>query len=86
MTRMEIVNPMNDQTILRPSIRCNSRKLNHHIWNNHGIWWCHFTLRSSLGASKRVRRSLKTRDVAVAREKRDRIFAALTNASGGIAA
>lgn len=59
---------------------------NHHLWNNNGTWWVHFTLRSSTGAKKRHRISLKTPDLESARRKRDRILAAMVAQSGNIAA
>ncbi len=43
----------------------------HHLWNNRGTWWCHFTLHRSDYTAERVRVSLKTRDVAEARRRRD---------------
>lgn len=59
---------------------------NHHLWNNHGTWWFHFTLRSSTGTKKRHRISLKTPDLETARASRDRILAAIQANSGKIAA
>ncbi len=59
---------------------------NHHLWNNNGTWWCHFTLRSATNGSKRHRISLKTPDLESARHKRDRILTAIQTNSGRIAA
>ena len=59
---------------------------NHHLWNNNGVWWLHFTLRAVTGESrKRHRVSLKTRDLEKARAKRDRILTVLHAKSGNIA-
>ena len=33
---------------------------NHHLWNNNGTWWCHFTVHTANGQKRRVRRSLRT--------------------------
>ncbi len=56
----------------------------HHLWNNNGTWWLHFTLRSASGIVMRKRVSLQTRDRDAARRKRDRILAAIQSKSGGI--
>lgn len=47
---------------------------NHHIWNNNGTWWVHFTVHLPDYTARRVRRSLRTRDVAVARVRRDELL------------
>lgn len=47
----------------------------HHLWNNHGIWWFHGTFHQPDGTKKRCRCNLRTRDLAEARAKRDRIIA-----------
>ena len=44
---------------------------NHHIWDNNGTWWLHYTLHLSDYTKRRVRESLRTRDVAEARRRRD---------------
>lgn len=49
---------------------------NHHIWNNNGIWWVHYTLHHGW-IKQRVRSSLATRCVEEARRKRDALFQAL---------
>jgi len=46
---------------------------NHHLWNNHGTWWFHGTFHKPEGTKERVRLNLRTRDLAEARLKRDRI-------------
>ena len=75
------------QTIHALAIRRTASNPNHHLWNNNGVWWLHFTLRSITGESKkRHRTSLKTRDLEKARAKRDRILTALHAKSGNIAA
>ena len=47
----------------RLAVRVNPQNPDHHLWNNHGIWWCHFTLHSPQFAKQRLRRSLGTRCV-----------------------
>lgn len=50
---------------------------NHHIWNNNGTWWLHYTLHLADYTKRRVRESLRTRDVAEARRRRDARLASL---------
>ncbi len=57
---------------------------NHHIWNNNGIWWIHYTLHHGC-IKERVRASLATRCVKEARRKRDALFQAF-NLAGRAAA
>ena len=61
----------------RLSVRIIATNPNHHLWNNNGRWWCHYTLYFVGGSRRRVRHSLKTADVEKARIIRDRILAAL---------
>lgn len=49
----------------------------HHIWNNNGTWWCHFTVHKSDYTAERVRVSLRTRDPEIARERRDLLMNAV---------
>jgi hypothetical protein len=66
-----LVNTMQNQL----SIRVNANNPNHHLWNNHGVWWIHYTVLIDGAWQQRVRHSLGTKDRAVARRKRDRILA-----------
>lgn len=56
------------------SIRIQSTNRNHHLYNNNGVWWLHYTSYPTPATSKRIRRSLKTRDVSLARQQRDTIL------------
>ncbi|MAS94584.1 MAG: hypothetical protein CMO55_15400 [Verrucomicrobiales bacterium] len=47
---------------------------NHHLWNNRGTWWCHFTLHRPDFTAERVRVSLKTRNLETARSRRDELL------------
>jgi hypothetical protein len=47
---------------------------NHHLWRNGRLWWIAFTVHRG-HLQERVRFSLKTDDVEVARERRDGLFA-----------
>lgn len=68
---------MNPPASIRLSLRTAPGNDNHHLWNNHGTWWCHLTLHADNGTKQRVRRSLRTADPATARRRRDALFARL---------
>jgi hypothetical protein len=55
-------------------IRVREENLNHHLWNNHGTWFLHYTVHPTPFTKERIRRSLGTKDVKVARERRDQFF------------
>lgn len=63
-----------------PAVRAASRRRrhgpNHHLFNNNGTWWLQVTVRRGPTA-ERLRGSLKTGDLVLARERRDRVLAAL---------
>ena len=48
----------------------------HNIWNNNGTFWCHYTVHNDNHTKERVRVSLGTKDVAIARALRDFIMEA----------
>jgi hypothetical protein len=52
----------------------------HHIWCNNGTWFLHLTLEWQ-GRRRRLRTSLKTKDVAEARARRDRFLARIAEES-----
>ena len=56
------------------SIRVDSARRDHHIWRNNGIYFVHYTLHFD-GRKRRIRRSLRTRDLERAIELRDELFA-----------
>ena len=62
-----------------PSIRVRSDNPNHHLWNNHGTWFLHYTIHPTPYTKERIRRSLGTKDLEVARERRDSFFAHLAS-------
>jgi hypothetical protein len=45
--------------------------LNHHLWNNNGTWWLHYTEHLPDYTKRRVRVSLRTHNVRAARAMRD---------------
>ncbi len=60
-----------------PGIRVRAENENHHLWNNHGTWFLHYTVHPTPFTKERIRRSLGTKDVTIARERRDSFFAQL---------
>ncbi len=58
----------------RLAVRVNEENPNHHLWNNRGTWWCHFTLHKPDYTAERVRVSLQTSDVEEARCRRDELL------------
>ncbi len=46
----------------------------HHLWNNSGTWWCHYTEHLPDYTKRRVRRNLHTKDSGIARVLRDSIL------------
>lgn len=57
-----------------PSLRTDLNNPNHHLWNNNGTWYAAYTVLTSSVTAERVRTSLKTKDVATARQKRDHLL------------
>ena len=60
-----------------PGIRIRPENPNHHLWNNHGTWFIHYTVHPTTVTKERVRRSLDTSLLAEARERRNAFFAHL---------
>lgn len=58
----------------RLSLRVNPENPDHHIWNNNGTWFVHYTVHRPDFTKERVRQSLETRDRQTARRKRDRLL------------
>ncbi len=59
------------------SIRLNPANPEHHLWNNHGTWFIHYTLHRPDCTKQRVRASLGTHDRHAARLLRDERLALL---------
>ena len=62
----------------QPGIRITADNPNHHLWNNHGTWFLHYTIHPTPFTKERVRRSLGTKDLVIARTRRDAFFAHTT--------
>jgi hypothetical protein len=56
------------------SIKIDSENPDHHLWNNHGTWWIHYTVHQADYTKRRVRVSLETRNLREARERRNTLF------------
>jgi hypothetical protein len=65
----------NDTTARPPasklSIRVSEDNRLHHLWNNNGTWWLHYTEHLPDFTKRRVRRSLRTHDLELAISRRD---------------
>lgn len=56
------------------AIRVNRHNPDHHLFNNNGTWWCHYTLHRSDFTKQRRRVSLRTHDRGIARVRRDALL------------
>ena len=59
------------------ALRIDESNLNHHLWNNNGTWWVHYTIYPTPVTVERIRRSLKTKILEEARNRRDKILNSL---------
>ncbi len=58
----------------RRSLRIDADNPLHHLWNNNGTWWVHYTEHLPDFTKRRVRRSLGTRDREEAVRRRDALL------------
>jgi hypothetical protein len=58
----------------RLSLRVNAENRRHHLWNNNGTWWIHYTLHFADYTAQRIRRSLRTSELEEAIRRRDEII------------
>jgi hypothetical protein len=56
------------------AIRLNPANPDHHLWNNNGTWFVHYTIHPTPFTKERVRTSLRTRDLIEARLRRDQLL------------
>jgi hypothetical protein len=63
------------------SIRIRTENPNHHLWDNHGTWFLHYTVHPTPFTKERIRRSLGTKDLTTARLRRDALFATFGRAA-----
>jgi hypothetical protein len=69
-----------------PGIRVDAENPNHHLWDNHGTWFLHYTVHPTPFTKERIRRSLGTKDIKIARERRDSFFAHLASEAAKVTA
>jgi hypothetical protein len=70
----EISSKQNSPMNTKIAIRVRDENPDHHLWNNNGTWWCHYTEHLPDYTKRRVRRSLCTADRAIARFLRDSVL------------
>lgn len=61
------------------ALRIDETNQNHHLWNNNGTWWIHYTIYPTPVTVERIRRSLKTKNLNEARALRDKILIEIIN-------
>ena len=61
------------------ALRIDESNLNHHLWNNNGTWWIHYTIYPTPVTVERIRSSLKTKNLREARIRRDEVLEKLLN-------
>ncbi|MDD7985357.1 hypothetical protein PQO01_10370 [Lentisphaera marina] len=59
---------------IKKMTRTNKTNLNHHMWNNNGVWFMQYTIYPTPVTKQRIRRSLHTHSVIEARKLRDEIL------------
>ena len=72
---------MKKTTAFRLSVRDGAGNPDHHLYNNNGVWWLHYTIHLPGYTGERIRESLRTRNGREARVRRDRRLAELSLAS-----
>jgi hypothetical protein len=55
-------------------LRINAANPDHHLWNNNGTWFVHYTVHPTPFTKERIRASLRTKDLAKARLRRDQLL------------
>ena len=68
------------------ALRIDESNSNHHLWNNNGTWWIHYTIYPTPVTVERIRRSLKTKNLHEARVLRDKILTQIINCEEKLAA
>jgi hypothetical protein len=56
------------------AIRLNPANPDHHLWNNNGTWFVHYTIHPTPFTKQRVRASLRTKRLVEARLRRDQLL------------
>jgi hypothetical protein len=58
------------------AIRLNPGNPDHHLWDNNGTWFVHYTIHPTSFTKQRIRASLGTKNLAEARLRRDQLLSA----------
>ncbi len=61
------------------ALRISQDNPNHHLWNNNGTWFIHYTVHPTFLTKKRIRHTLGTKSLAEARRRRDEIIGTLSH-------
>jgi len=80
------MNKLNKKFSEELAIRVDEANPNHHIWNNNGTWWLHYTVYPTPITAERKRKSLRTKSVSLARQKRDKFLISLFSDTSLVAA
>jgi hypothetical protein len=56
------------------AIRLNPANPDHHLWNNNGTWFVHYTIHAPGFTKQRIRASLQTKNLTEARSRRDQLL------------
>ena len=72
---MNAIPEIRQECFPRASVRVRAGNENHHLWNNNGTWYLHYTVHPTPFTKSRVRLSLGTKSIELARERRDEILA-----------
>ncbi len=56
------------------AIRLNPANPDHHLWNNNGTWFVHYTIHPTPFTKQRIRASLQTKNLIEARLRRDQLL------------
>jgi hypothetical protein len=56
------------------AIRLNPGNPDHHLWNNNGTWFVHYTIHPTPLTKQRIRASLRTKNLIQARAHRDELL------------
>ena len=64
------------------SLRTHPRNPNHHLWWNNGTWWLHATVHRPDYTKQRLRLPLETKNVGLARTRRDAVLGAWSGEHG----
>ena len=66
-----------------PGLRIRVENPTHHLWNNHGTWFLHYTVHPTPFTKERIRCSLRTKDLETARRQRDDFLSGLSGRGAG---